>query len=159
MGVVRTLAVLALCALLAACASGPTLSEVKPDLAGPAEDTGRIYFYRTSVFGAAVQPPVYLNDEEVGHSVPRGVFYKDVEPGKYRVHMETEVERRLTFTIDAGETVFELVAGGAGLAVVDRQALVEKQPLAEFDALRAVLVGSRHRFGQRFESTVRALDQ
>lgn len=91
------------CALLAGCASGPKYQEVQAGLSARPDDLARIYFYRTQVFGAGVQPDIFLNGEKVGTCQPKGVFYKDVGPGKYEVGVETEVERKLTFVAAAGE--------------------------------------------------------
>jgi hypothetical protein len=90
--------------LLAACAtSGPKFSEMTAAMSTAGPDMGRIYFYRTTVLGAAVQPGVRLNGEVVGKAVPNGFFYVDCPPGNYQVATETEVERRLTFTLEAGQ--------------------------------------------------------
>jgi len=86
--------------LLAACAtSGPKFSEMTAAMSTAGPDMGRIYFYRTTVLGAAVQPGVRLNGEVVGKAVPNGFFYVDCPPGNYQVATETEVERMLTFTL------------------------------------------------------------
>jgi hypothetical protein len=103
---IRAVAVVATIAamLLSACAtSGAKFSEMAPSMGAPAPDTGRIYFYRTTVLGAAVQPEVRLNGEVVGKAVPNGFFFADRPPGNYQVATETEVERKLTFTLDAGQ--------------------------------------------------------
>lgn len=90
--------------LLSGCAtSGPKFSEMAASLSAAKPDMGRIYFYRTTVLGAAVQPDVRLNGEVVGKAVPNGFFYADRPPGNYQVATETEVERKLTFTLDAGQ--------------------------------------------------------
>jgi hypothetical protein len=103
---IRAVAVVALAAsmLLSACAtSGPKFSEMAASMSAAKPDMGRIYFYRTTVLGAAVQPEVRLNGEVVGKAVPNGFFYADRAAGNYQVATETEVERKLTFTLDAGQ--------------------------------------------------------
>lgn len=91
-------------ALLAGCAtSGPKFSEMTTTVTPTNPDMGRIYFYRTTTLGAAVQPSVRLNGEGVGKAVPNGFFYVDSPPGNYQVATETEVERKLTFTLEAGQ--------------------------------------------------------
>lgn len=103
---IRAIALVAISAsmLLSACAtSGTKFSEMGASMSAPKPDTGRIYFYRTTVLGAALQPAVRLNGEVVGKAVPRGFFYADCPPGNYQVATETEVERKLTFTLDAGQ--------------------------------------------------------
>jgi hypothetical protein len=90
--------------LLVACAtSGPKFSEMAGTMTALKPDMGRIYFYRTALLGAAVQPDVRLNGEVVGKAVPNGFFYVDAPPGNYQVATETEVERKLTFTLDPGQ--------------------------------------------------------
>ena len=90
--------------MLAACAtSGPKFSEMNATIAAAKPEMGRIYFYRTALLGAAVQPAVRLNGEKVGSAVPNGFFYVDRPAGSYQVATETEVEKKLTFTLEAGQ--------------------------------------------------------
>lgn len=98
--------VCAVAMLLTACASsGPTFSEAQAKAAPVATDQGRIYFYRpASMVGSAVQPSIMLNGEKVGSSIPGGYFSVDRAPGDYKVSASTEVERDLTFTLEAGQT-------------------------------------------------------
>ncbi|HYI83686.1 MAG TPA: DUF2846 domain-containing protein [Acetobacteraceae bacterium] len=68
---------------------------------------GRIWFYRkASPFGAAVQPSIYLNGQVVGQSSPNGAFFRDVQPGDYRVSTTTEAQHSLTFTLAPSEERF-----------------------------------------------------
>jgi hypothetical protein len=91
--------------LLAGCAtSGLKYSEFKPTVSNVNPDDARIYIYRTTVLGAAVQPEVKLNGEVVGRAVPRGFFYVDRKPGGYEITTTTEVERKLSLTLDKGQT-------------------------------------------------------
>jgi hypothetical protein len=57
-----------------------------------AADQGRVVFYRTTVFGAAVQPEVKLNGVTVGTAVPNGFFWADRPPGPIEISTSTEVE-------------------------------------------------------------------
>jgi hypothetical protein len=97
-------------AVLAVAAAGCATSGAKFAEMAAAMDvavkpgTGRIYFYRTTVLGAAVQPDVRLNGEVVGSAVPRGFFFVDRPAGNYEVTTATEVERKLTFTLEDGQT-------------------------------------------------------
>jgi len=99
----RIAGVLLVCLAASGCASGPKLSEVQSTIPRLADGQGRVYFYRTSILGAAVQPSIRVNDHTVGSCTPQGVFYKDLAPGSYQASVETEVERHLTFTLDANE--------------------------------------------------------
>jgi Protein of unknown function (DUF2846) len=88
------------------CATGPKLTEVQSKIPPIPTGRGRIWFYRSTSFGAAIQPSVHLNGEKVGEAVPHGVYYRDVSPGDYNVLLSTEVDRRLTFTVANGEERF-----------------------------------------------------
>jgi hypothetical protein len=100
------LAVAASCIILAGCASGPKLADAQSDLPKLPEDRGRIYFYRASTLGLAVQPGIYLNGQRVGDCEPKGVFVRDVPPGDYEAATTTEVERKVSFTVAAAEEKF-----------------------------------------------------
>lgn len=109
-----TLAVL----VLAGCATGPKFSKISGTIPDLASAMGRIYFYRSSSpIGAGVQPAIMLNGTKVGNSVPGGVFFKNVKPGNYEVATSTEVERKLTFTIAAGQTRYVLTTVGLGFFI------------------------------------------
>jgi hypothetical protein len=96
--------ILAASMLLVACASGPKYSDVKSSIPPLTSDNGRIYFYRSnSMLGAAIQPSVMLNGQKVGNSKPGGFFYIDRPPGNYEVTCGTEVERKASFVLDAGQ--------------------------------------------------------
>lgn len=90
-------------AVFTGCASGPKFAEMKSSIPALDASQGRIYFYRTAVVGAAVQPSVKLNGESVGKAVPKGFFYIDRAPGNYTVETSTEVTRRLSLTLDPGQ--------------------------------------------------------
>ncbi len=114
----RNVVIALLCLVITACATGPQFAEVQSTLPQLAESKGRIYFYRSAnPFGSAVQPSVLLNGEKVGDSVPNGVFLRDVPPGKYEVSLSTEVEKKLTFTLEAGEEKFVRMSISLGLFV------------------------------------------
>jgi predicted small lipoprotein YifL len=73
---------------LAACAgpSGPLFPEVAGTVPPVPADRGRIYFYRDyEPYESLSRPPLYLNGETVGASIPGGVFYRDVAPGTYEI--------------------------------------------------------------------------
>jgi hypothetical protein len=91
--------------LLGACAtSGPKFHELAPSISNVAPDIGRIFLYRKSILGAAVQPEVKLNGEVIGKAVPNGFFYVDKKPGSYEIMTSTEVNRKLSLTLDDGQT-------------------------------------------------------
>jgi hypothetical protein len=81
---------LALAALLglAACTgpAGTPFPEVAASVPPVPADRGRIYFYRDyEPYESLSRPPLYLNGQEVGASIPGGVFYRDVPPGTYEI--------------------------------------------------------------------------
>jgi hypothetical protein len=113
-----TAVVIVVSLLLSACAtSGPKFSEMAAAMTPARSDMGRVYFYRTAVIGAAVQPDVRLNGEVIGTAVPNGFFYADRPAGNYQVTTETEVERKLTFTLDAGQVRYVRLNISMGLFV------------------------------------------
>ena len=89
--------------IMTGCASGPTYESYKANIPSVNPEKGRIYFYRTAVLGAAVQPAVRVNGTEVGKSTPQGFFYYDCDPGEYVVETSTEVTRRLTMLVAKGQ--------------------------------------------------------
>jgi hypothetical protein len=93
-------------ALLCGCATGPKYPEVAPKFSSLAVDQGRVFVYRSTAIGAAVQPEVRLNGEVIGRAVPMGFFYVDRSPGNYEMITSTEVDRKLTFTLERGQTRF-----------------------------------------------------
>ena len=92
---------------LGGCATkGPSFSEMAPSISEVSANTGRIYFYRTTVFGAALQPEVKINNEVVGKATARGFFYADKEPGNYEITTSTEVKRKLSLILEEGQSRF-----------------------------------------------------
>ena len=100
---IRVFLAIAAAALVAGCASGPKYTEMQSSIPTLAADQGRVMFYRTTTLGAAVQPEVRLNGVVVGSAVPNGFFWADRLPGACEVSTSTEVERKLTFTLDKGQ--------------------------------------------------------
>jgi hypothetical protein len=104
--------------LLAGCAtSGITYTELQPKLAAPAVGQGRIFIYRTTVLGAAVQPSVKLNGVVVGSAVPEGFIYLDRPAGDYTISTETEVTRTLSLTLAPGQVRYVKLNIGIGFFV------------------------------------------
>ena len=113
----RTFGALVFCLLVAGCASGPKLADVQSAIPQLAPEQARIYFYRSSVAGAAIQPSILLNGSAVGTARPNGFFFVDVQPGRHEVTVRTEVENRLEVTAGAGDTRYVRLAVGMGLLV------------------------------------------
>lgn len=105
-------------ALLSACASGPRYADIAKTFPAVAADQGRIWFYRSGImFGAGIQPSVLLNGVKVGDSVPGGFFYVDRPKGDYEVLLSTEVDRKVTFTLEPREERYIRMTVGLGVIV------------------------------------------
>lgn len=103
-------------ALLSGCATGPKYGEVKLPSVKQAE--GRIFFYRSgNPFGSGIQPSVMLNGNKVGDSTPGGFFFVDTKPGPMEVTLSTEVDRKVTFTLSAGQVRYVRMSVGLGVIV------------------------------------------
>lgn len=101
----RTMTIAAVATALGGCAtSGVRYAELSPQALEFSPDSGRIYLYRTSALGAAVQPVVKLDGEVIGAAVAEGYFYVDRAPGTYTISTSTEVERTLSVTLEKGQT-------------------------------------------------------
>jgi hypothetical protein len=115
---VRRAFLLAACvSLMAGCASGPKYTEMKSKIPAIKTGEGRIFIYRDSIFGAAVQPKVMINGVEVGTSQSNGFFYVDRPAGDYKISSSTEVERSVSFVLAAGESKFIQSSISMGLLV------------------------------------------
>jgi hypothetical protein len=110
--------ILALAIALTGCASGIKHKDMTTSIPTLKSDQGRIYFIRSaSMIGAAVQPVIKLDGKEVGESKPGGFFYVDSKPGNHEVMCSTEVDKKLTFTLDNGEVKYVKTSVGLGLVV------------------------------------------
>jgi hypothetical protein len=118
LNVCRRVALACLLALLGACASGPKYNDVKTAIPNIQPDQGRIYVYRaSSPMGAAIQPAIMLNGEKIGQSVPGGFFFVDRPAGNYEIASSTEVEKKVTFVLEKGDTRYIKTSIGFGLFV------------------------------------------
>lgn len=103
---------------LTGCASGVKYKDMASSIPGLQAEKGRIYFLRSaSMFGAALQPSVMLDGAKVGESKPGGFFFVDRAAGSHEVTTATEVEKKLTFTLDKGEVKYVKTSIGLGLFV------------------------------------------
>ena len=88
----------------AGCATqGTPYQQEEAKLTPPAAGEGRMWLYRDSALGFAIQPNVTLNGTVIGSAVPNAAFYVDRPKGTYEVAASTEVEKKATFTLEAGE--------------------------------------------------------
>ncbi len=114
----KSLLMVAALAILAGCASGPKYAEVAGTFPQLAADQGRIWFYRSgTMFGAGIQPNVMLNGAKVGDSTPGGFFFVDRPAGNYEVLLSTEVDRKVTFTLEPRQERYIRMTVGLGVVV------------------------------------------
>jgi hypothetical protein len=99
------LAALAAC-LFGCSATGPRYSEMAQSLPSLGENEGRIYFYRNSILGAAVQPEVLVNGQVVGKSQPGSFFFVDRPAGSYRATARTEAEGSIDIALRPRQTAY-----------------------------------------------------
>lgn len=126
-----------LAAVVSGCASGPKYAEIKDSIPALDPEHGRIFFYRPSAIGAAIQPNIQVNGSVVGEMVPLGFFYVDRSPGNYVVSASTESEATLQVMLQANQTQYVkgsisigILVGRPNLTLVDSMnALVEMQDL------------------------------
>ena len=105
--------------LLGGCAAtGEKYSNLKESIEPLSADMGRVIFYRDkSILGAAITSDLYMNGEKVGRSVRGSFFYVDHEADNIEVAATTETKKKLTFTLEAGETKYVRTKVGFGLLV------------------------------------------
>ena len=95
--------------LLSGCATGPTYEDYISNKIEPIpEKQGRIFIYRTSTFGTAVQPSIKINNIVVGKAVPQGFFYVNKLPATYEVSAQTEVKRKVNLDLKSGEEISDI---------------------------------------------------
>jgi hypothetical protein len=117
MTITRRLCGVAALLLLSGCATGPKYTEVISTIPALAPSQGRIYFYRPSALGTAVQPDINLNGQKVGTAKPHGFYFVDRAPGNYEVSAATETEKKLTFTLEPRQERFVRLKIQMGLLV------------------------------------------
>jgi len=115
--IIRKGVVLMAALLVAGCASGPSFDKMADSIQAVPSGQGRIFCYRNSAFGAAVQPAIRLNGEVVGKAVPQGFFYVDRPAGTYEISASTEAERSLTINLEAREEKYVRLEVKMGLFV------------------------------------------
>lgn len=106
-----------LAALSVGCASGPKFSEYRASVPPPPDGYARVWFYRPSAMGAAVQPNVKLDDRVVGSAVPHGFFHAEVKPGEHQVSATTEWTHKGTVAVTTNEDSYVRLNMAMGLFV------------------------------------------
>ncbi|MBF0309001.1 MAG: DUF2846 domain-containing protein [Magnetococcales bacterium] len=103
--------------VLSGCASGPKYTEMLSRIPELSQDNGRIYLYRSTTFGAALQPTIKINNNIVGESIARGFVYVDRPAGTYLVETSTEDDGRISVNLEKGRTKYVRLGVGFGLLV------------------------------------------
>jgi len=107
----------AVLAIQGCASSGPLFTEMPQAQQGPKPDMARVYIYRTTIVGAAIQPDVMMNGQGIGSAVPKGFFYVDQPAGNYKISTSTEVERSLSLSLEPGQTTFVRLGVSMGFFV------------------------------------------
>ena len=102
--IIKFFVIISFSVMVTGCASGPKFAEVKDSFGTLNQQNGRIYLYRTTTLGAALQPKIKLNGEVIGKSEAKGFMFLDREPGTYKIMTSTEVDRELSFILEEGQT-------------------------------------------------------
>lgn len=104
------LTVLLVAATIAACASGPPMSDVSAEIPPLPEYSGRLFFYGsntryTGLMGGTWRPKLNINGKDL--DTPYGVsitFYVDVSPGPVEIRAAKDLQ--LDTLVTPGETVY-----------------------------------------------------
>ena len=136
-----------LLAAFAAClfgcsATGPRYSEMAQSLPSLGENEGRIYFYRDSILGAAIQPEVTVNGQVVGKSQPGSFFFIDRPAGAYKASARTEAEASIDIVLRPRQTAYIEMSIGMGF-LVGRPAFERVAEAAGRKALPSLAYGGR----------------
>ena len=125
--------------LLAGCATGPSMSELKTPLPALEQGKARVFFYRTGIIGGAYQPEVTLNGEVVGKATPRAIYLKDVPPGSYAVTTSMTSEK-VNFVLAEGQKQYVRISYKFGFNIYPE--LVD-EPAAEKEVQDLSFVASK----------------
>jgi hypothetical protein len=105
---ILVLLALSVCALSPA----PLFAQATPAMPPVPAGMARIYFYRDyEPYESLSRPPVSLNGQTVGISIPGGTFYRDVAPGTYRATVFTNYDFYPNLIYSEGPTEVAVAAG------------------------------------------------
>lgn len=130
--------VVGLAVIVTGCASGPKFSDYRFTVSAPVTGNGRIWFYRPSALGVAVQPAVKLDGEAVGNAVSHGFFHVDTPPGIHEVSVTTEWTHKTSLTVTPNVDSYVRLEMMLGLFVghVIPKEVPEAQAVKEMQNLR-----------------------
>ena len=140
------LAVVLVAVGLGGCATGGgPYKQEEAKIPAVAAGNGRVWVYRDSSLGFAIQPSVTLNGAVIGTAVPNAVFFVDRPKGNYEVATSTEVEKKASFTLETGEVkyvrlnpTFGLLVGRIVPELVDAD--TAKKAIIDLDLIRPSVV-------------------
>ena len=98
---------------ISGCASGPSITDLNINV-NDSKKT-QVIIYRDNLFGAAIQPVIYVNGKETGKCITNGVFIVNISPGPLEIRATTEKENTYITDIKLGETKFIRCEIGMGL--------------------------------------------
>ncbi len=142
------LASLVCVATLVGCASGPDFKTYSSTLTAPKEGESRVWIYRPSkMFGAAVQPTVYMNDSPIGKAQPGCFFYTDKPAGKYEVKCSTEWADKAQLTVVQSQVHYVRLTMLPGVIVghVLPKVVPEEKALKEILKCHLITAGGRNK--------------
>ncbi len=97
-------------------------------LAPVGRNEARVALFRTSYFGLAIQPKVFVDGVEMGRCTPGVAHIAKVSPGTHQISATTEQEKITTVSIANGETAY--INCSIGMGVVVGRAAFERVPEA-----------------------------
>ena len=123
--------VILLAVALSACATHGSLYRDTLARYAPVKDgEARLFVYRSSSFGALIQPSVYLDGVKIGDAVPDSYIVRDIPVGAHQIKVTTEVEKTYDFTAQPKQTTYIRLAPSIGW-VVGR---IQIEPVSEQEA-------------------------
>ena len=114
---IALVAALAAGLMLSGCASGVKFAEYRATVKPCEKNQGRVWFYRPSAMGFAVQPAVDLDGSTVGHAVPGGFFHTETAPGAHEVSVTTEMKHKKTIAVAPGQETYVRLNMAMGMFV------------------------------------------
>lgn len=127
--------------LYGGCASGPKFDVISKSIKPISSDQGRIYLYRTAVYGTAVQPAVRLNGKVIGKAQPQGFFYVDRPPGTYEISTSTEAKRSLTLNLEGGDERYVRLEIQMGLFVGHVKPVLVDNTVGQKEIMKTKYIG------------------
>jgi hypothetical protein len=142
-GIVRTLIVGTVLMLLSACASGPSFSQWNAGAPALSPDKGRVFVYReSSMVAAGFQPRMNIDDVKIGAAVPGGFIFVDVAPGTHTFTSWPENLHKITFSVNAGETVYvKMILTGPNLSMMQPEPVLMEKSVGAHEVGECVYIG------------------